>query len=259
MPAKPYELPPDFEDLEKAQAESLPVTGIARRRKGGFTTGKAAFVLFKAANPVLQYLIFARGWGHSIFALLGRSPACPHIGMLSPKQKVLVGVAMLGAARQVFWCLCINESPLSPLDAAHIAVFDLLADSSNSVLSLASSAWNLGPSEWWGSAAVLVGSVIESLSELQRKWFRAEKTSSLQVNGLWRWARHVNYAGFLIWRSGYAAITGNSYAFWNPGLHLCHFAVSAIPLLERYQELKYGEEWARYKRQTPYKLLPYVW
>ncbi|KAJ3171526.1 hypothetical protein HDU88_007606 [Geranomyces variabilis] len=270
MPAKPYDLPPDFADTEAAHeapphsvdAEKArdPASDVVRR-SNRLTSGNASFILLKAANPLLQYLIFTKGWGHSVYAVLGLSAATPHIGMLSPKQKLLVGAALLGAARQIFWSLYINESPLSPIDAAHIAVYDLVADSTNTLLSLASSAWSLGPYQWFGSAAVLVGSAIETISELQRKWFKAKIQNNGRVNdgGLWRWCRHPNYAGFLVWRTGYAAMTENMWAFWNPGLHLCQFAVSAIPVLERFQQLKYTDDWARYTRATPYKLIPYVW
>ncbi|KAI8915372.1 hypothetical protein DFJ77DRAFT_462409 [Powellomyces hirtus] len=265
MPApEPYALPSDFGAPEKRPIEHLvrqPTPPVVRRWKSGNTAGKTVFVALRSANPLLQYLIYTQGWGNKLYALLGLTAATPHIGLLSPKQKLLVGIAAVGAARQIFWCLYINESPITVLDATHITLFNLVADTANTLLSFTCSAWSLGIQQLVGSAMVAVGSVIETGSELQRKWFKAkpENTGRVIRNGLWKYSRHVNYAGYVLWRGGYAMSPGNVYAFWNPLVHLWDFSARGIPVLERYMSLKYKDEWAQYSQHTPYKLIPYVW
>ncbi|EEB94925.1 hypothetical protein MPER_06187, partial [Moniliophthora perniciosa FA553] len=63
----------------------------------------------------------------------------------------------------------------------------------------------------------------------QRKRFKDDvrNVGKPYTGGLFGLARHINYGGYMLWRTG--------------------FAIAAE---------KYGIAWTNYKRQVPYKLLP---
>ncbi|KAI8818117.1 uncharacterized protein EV422DRAFT_190298 [Fimicolochytrium jonesii] len=272
--AKPYVLPTDFNlPASPAPFDASPVVGESPARAAsvssprrtravqGSSLGGLTFITLRAADPVIQYLIYKQGWGHAVFGLFGLTAATPHIGILSPRQKLFVGFAAVGAARHVFWFLSIRESPMSALNAIHVTVFNLIADTSNTLLSLAIPGWHLSTYQLIGSAMFAIGSAIETLSELQRKWFRRkpENRNAIVDVGLWRVARHINYAGYVLWRGGYAVSTANLYAAWNPLMHLWDFSVRGIPVLEHYMALKHKEKWVEHKQTVPYKLIPFIW
>ncbi|KAJ3264397.1 hypothetical protein HK104_006477 [Borealophlyctis nickersoniae] len=229
--------------------------------KGDNALGRAIFVSLRAADPLLQYLIFAKGWGNAVFAIVGLSSTAPVIGMLSPRQKLVVAFSSIAAARQIFWCLYLNENVMTAGDALNIAIYNLTVDTMNSFLSLRVAGWYWELHQYIGTALYAVGSMLETVSEVQRKWFRSKKENKglVATGGLWRAARHINYGGYLLWRGGYALGTGNLYALWNPLFHAWDFTQRGVPVLDRYMANKYKDQWAAYARTTRYRLLPYIW
>ncbi|KAJ3017620.1 hypothetical protein HKX48_003444 [Thoreauomyces humboldtii] len=258
---KAYDVPTDFgvDELEKGTLVPQPAVVSRSQAPSRWTTANFAFCGLRAANPLLQYLIFSQGWGNGFYALLGLAAATPVIGDLSPKQRLLVAFAGVGAARQIFWALWINDTPMTLSSSLNVALFNLLSDTSNTLLSLTSSLYYLGPHQILGTALFTLGSLLETTSEIQRKMFRGSFPGRVVDTGLWRWARHVNYAGYVLWRTGYAVATSNMYALWNPLMHLWDFSVRGIPVLEHYMVLKHKDEWTGYTRRTRYKLIPYIW
>ncbi|KND01898.1 uncharacterized protein SPPG_03688 [Spizellomyces punctatus DAOM BR117] len=259
MPSpQPYTLPADFASSPKSSpADLTPQVS----RSVHLTPAKTLFVALRTADPILQYLIFAKGWGNALFRVLGLTAATPVIGILSPRQKLLVGFAAVGAVRQIYWCLHISENALTPAESLHVSLFNLLTDTLNTLVSLSVPAWHLTLRQYTGTLLFCIGSVVETLSELQRKWFKERKENKNKVvtEGLWKGARHINYGGYVLWRGGYALSTGNLYALWNPIMHIWDFTARGIPVLDHYMSHKYKEQWGEYKRQTPYKLFPYIW
>ncbi|KAG9972243.1 hypothetical protein KCU78_g23406, partial [Aureobasidium melanogenum] len=65
---------------------------------------------------------------------------------------------------------------------------------------------------------------------------------------------------YTLWRAGYALAAGG----WTWGAIVgaffsYNFISDGIPELNRYCQERYGEQWQNYRKQTPYKLFPYIY
>ncbi|KAJ3185995.1 hypothetical protein HDU85_000909 [Gaertneriomyces sp. JEL0708] len=223
--------------------------------------GKIVFIGLRAADPVIQYCIFTQGWGHATLRYINIRPSLPLTGILSPRQTLLITLCSVTVARQIYWLLSLSENAVTSSEAVHVSLFNLTVDTLNSILSLTVPGWYCGMKQCIGAAIFGVGSLVETVSELQRKYFKKDKKNRGKVNntGLFRWARHINYGGYVIWRFGYALCTGSVYAMWNPAMHLWDFTARGIPALDAYMSHKHKDEWAEYKRTTTWKMLPFLW
>lgn len=73
------------------------------------TANKALFTALRLADPLLQYCIFKKGWGNALFLGIGLKSSTPVIGVLSPRQTLLVAFAAGAALRQVYWFCKLNS------------------------------------------------------------------------------------------------------------------------------------------------------
>lgn len=139
---------------------------------------------------------------------------------------------------------------MPPANAILISVFNTVFNSANSILSLTTAASAFTPSlltaaDDTGAPALLVlssisyfvGLALEAVSEQQRKAFKddSKNAGKLYTGGLFGLARHINYAGYIIWRSSYALAAGG----WIWGAVVAaffswDFANRAVPVLDEY-------------------------
>ena len=93
-----------------------------------------------------------------------------------------------------------------------------------------------------GSALFLLGMIIETGAECQRKAFKKKDKKNdgkLCREGLWKYARHANYIGYTVWRTGFAIAAGG----WKWGaitglFTICDFACRASRSLEDHMSQK---------------------
>ena len=95
------------------------------------------------------------------------------------------------------------------------------------------------PTRVFGLATFLVGSFTETFAELRRKSFKANPNNKgkLYTGGLFGLARHVNFGGYLFWRSGFAVWCGG--LRWGgivASLFVYYFTTAGIPPLVEYME-----------------------
>jgi len=92
------------------------------------------------------------------------------------------------------------------------------------------------------------------------KCFETKRGTKLLVDGWWKWARHMNYTGDLImaWTWGITCGFGSYFPF--------AYTTYLTPLLlhrerrdDRECAKKYGDDWQKYKKLVPYRLIPYVY
>lgn len=117
-----------------------------------------------------------------------------------------------------------------------------------------------GALELVGIVAFVVGSLLNTVSEEQRRRFKArpESRGKLFTGGLFRFVIHPNYLGDVLWVAGYAAVTHNPWSALIP-LFLCgFFALFNVPKLDTYLREHYGEAFVSYERTTK-RLVPFVW
>jgi len=113
-----------------------------------------------------------------------------------------------------------------------------------------------------GVALFVIGITVETVSEVQRRNFKRQSKNKGKVfkGGLFNLARHINYAGYTVWRTGFA-LTGGGW-IWGAtifGFFAGDFSRRAIPALDSYCYERYGEQWREYKREVGYKLFPGIY
>lgn len=110
-----------------------------------------------------------------------------------------------------------------------------------------------------GVVLFIVGSFLNTFSELQRhRWKkREENRGKLYTGGLFAASMHINYFGDLLWVSGYACVTHNTYAFLVPGFLFAFFYFYNVPKLDAYLRERYGDQFSAYERRTK-RLIPFV-
>ena len=118
----------------------------------------------------------------------------------------------------------------------------------------------LGVIDFIGIALFLIGSFINTFSELQRHFWKkqAENQGKLYTKGLFKYAMHINYFGDVCWVMACAVITRNLYASIIPFLLICFFVFYNIPKLDQYLASKYGNDFDLYKKDTK-KLIPFLY
>lgn len=88
-----------------------------------------------------------------------------------------------------------------------------------------------------GLGMFCLGSFVETFAELQRKAFKDQPANKGKVymGGFFGMARHINYGGYLVWRTGFAIFSGGlpwgavvvSYFLW-------YFSNLGVPALDAY-------------------------
>ena len=111
-----------------------------------------------------------------------------------------------------------------------------------------------------GIVLVLVGSVINTGSELQRHLWkrRSENTGHIYTGGLFRFARHINYFGDEVLFTGWAVMTGQLWVLAIPAIMVFGFLLVNIPSQDRYLEDRYGDEYRCYAKRVK-RFIPYVY
>lgn len=271
----------------KPKTLDIVVRGVKEPNPVATTT----FVGLRALDPLLQYQILAHGLGTSFLARLGLSTiplsasVVTRTGIklidrlgLPLERLLLLGMAVGSAAEQILWVACLSEGKFGTESALAVSICNTFCNSTNSLLLLTtatSAALSTKPFTppvpgtrarvsfpvAVGVLLYLVGMVLEKGSEMQRKRFKAdpEHKGKLCREGMWAWARHINYTGHALWRTGYALASGG----WIVGavsasVHAWFFARNGIVSLDYYMSRKYKDQWGRYKEDVRWKMLPGV-
>ncbi|XP_075403652.1 delta(14)-sterol reductase TM7SF2 [Tenrec ecaudatus] len=82
----------------------------------------------------------------------------------------------------------------------------------------------------------------------------------LLVSGWWGWVRHPNYLGDIIMALAWSLTCGTSHLL--PYFYVLYFTALLVHREARDEQhclQKYGLAWAKYCRQVPYRILPYIY
>lgn len=265
---------------------------IRRGVKQPSPLGTASFVGLRALDPLLQYQILAHGLGTGFLARLGLSTVHLSTAVITrtgiklidqlglPLERlVLLGMAVGSAAKQIFWLTYLSQEEFPVKSAVIVSVYNTFCNSFNSLLLLTAatsaalwtkpftvpvpgSSSRLSLPVVLGTAMYVVGMILETGSEMQRKSFKSkpENKGKLCREGMWSWARHINYGGYTLWRGGYALAAGG----WIAGavfasLQAWHFTQNGMVSLDYYMSRRYKDQWGRYKEDVTWKLVPGVY
>lgn len=108
----------------------------------------------------------------------------------------------------------------------------------------------------------ILGFALHIIADHSKYLFRKDKRNKGKVlqNGVWGLVRHPNFLGFTIWRVAFATAAGG-WAFG--GLLAVGFGFlfvnTSIPILERYMERSYGNEWEVTTEKVKWKMIPGIW
>lgn len=108
-------------------------------------------------------------------------------------------------------------------------------------------------------ALFLFGSFLNTGSEILRDSWKKDPLNKgkLYTSGLFKYSRHINYFGDLLWVIAYALLTKNLYAASIPIFLFGFFAFYNAPKLDAYLTEKYGEEYNQYAKKTK-MLVPFL-
>ena len=223
---------------------------------GTSVAGVRLFAVLRVLDPVLQYAIMSHYLGIGLLpTALGGTPIDgPNAGFLhlDSYHLLILSMSMGSTIKQVFWAIFISQQEL-PIDhAVGIAVFNTVFNSLCTALSLWSRTTVCKSTDpfMFQSPAVLIGVVlyttgilIELVSEIQRAHFKCDPVNAGKPfsGGLFGWARHINYGGYTLWRSGYAWTTaGPVWGLVVGTFFFRNFAVQGVPELDRYCQNRVG-------------------
>lgn len=105
-----------------------------------------------------------------------------------------------------------------------------------------------------------VGCVLNTGGEvLRNNWKkRPENQGKIYTQGFFKYARHINYFGDILWVTAYAIVTRNWYAVSIPVFIFCFFAFYNAPKLDKYLKYKYGKGYDDYAGKTK-MLIPFIY
>ena len=114
--------------------------------------------------------------------------------------------------------------------------------------------------DFLGIFLFILGSIFNTLSEFQRKWFKdkPENKGRLYNGGLFAYARHINYFGDSLWVTGWAMLTRNIWSYTVPAFITILFLFVFIPSLTKYLETRYSDQFEQYRQQTK-TFIPFIY
>ncbi|WP_026479447.1 isoprenylcysteine carboxylmethyltransferase family protein [Ahrensia sp. 13_GOM-1096m] len=124
----------------------------------------------------------------------------------------------------------------------------------------ATSPTSFGTWDLIGIALVLIGSFVNTGSELQRwRWKKKPSTKGqCYTEGLFGYSMHINYFGDSVLFSGWAILAMSIYAWSIPIFVTAGFVFFHIPALDGYLSERYGAEFDAYARKTA-KFIPFIY
>ena len=117
----------------------------------------------------------------------------------------------------------------------------------------------IGGLDYFAVGLFLVGCVINTGSEvLRNKWKKqSENKGKIYTDGFFKYSRHINYFGDILWVTAYALMTKNWFSIIIPIFLFALFAFYNAPKLDKYLKNKYGKEYDEYSKRTK-MLIPYI-
>lgn len=259
------------------------------RKKGPSPVGRSIFVGLRAADILWQYALFRHGWAARLIESLGGHVATSSLVAssnqtwklttllpgLGPYSSVVWLLALGSSLKQIAHILLVSEQEMNVSSAAVIAAFNTAFNSLNTILSL----WALtspvsgspsglisllssSPLVSLGLAAYTLGILTEIISEFQRSAFKKDPVNKGKPygGGLFSLATNINYGGYTIWRAAYALVAGGlPWGFFTFLFFFYDFAFRGVPVLDRYLEQRYGEEYKVIKARVNHSLIPGIY
>lgn len=179
------------------------------------------------------------------------------------RAKGLALCALLYFARHLITLFVLLKRRLELSEALGLSGFMALFEIGFLVLGtgiLTGTATPIGGWDWLGVALLLIGSYLNTGSEMQRwVWKKKPETKGhCYTGGLFAYSLHINYFGDTLLFSGWALLTASLFAWPIPIFVTLGFIFFHIPPLDIYLAERYGEEFKAYAVKTA-KFIPFVY
>ncbi|HVX26223.1 MAG TPA: DUF1295 domain-containing protein [Parafilimonas sp.] len=114
--------------------------------------------------------------------------------------------------------------------------------------------------DYFAIALFITGCVLNTGGEILRNTWKQkpQNKGKLYTKGFFKYARHINYFGDILWVTAYAITTRNWYAVSIPIFLFCFFAFYNAPKLDKYLRTKYGDAFEDYAKTTK-MLIPFIY
>eukprot|EP01080_Neovahlkampfia_damariscottae_P012125 gene12125-5616_t len=100
-----------------------------------------------------------------------------------------------------------------------------------------------------------------NLIEMKPKYIKTEAGKKILTSGFWGWSQHPNYFGELLNSLSFCMMCGISYGIF-PYAYAIFIWTLLFTRFERDSHVcakKYGASWGVYKKQVPYKIIPFLY
>ncbi len=179
------------------------------------------------------------------------------------RAKVLAGASILYFLRHLVTLFVLLQRKVELSEGLGLTVFIAIFEIGFLLLGaglLSGEATPFGLLDGVGVALLLIGSFLNTVSELQRRaWKKLQESKGrCYTGGLFAYSMHINYLGDSILFTGWAILTASFWAFAIPVLITCLFIFYHIPPLDTYLADRYGEEFKAYASKTA-KFLPFLY
>jgi len=106
----------------------------------------------------------------------------------------------------------------------------------------------------------IIGCILNSGGEILRNKWKKEPANKgkIYTKGFFKYSRHINYFGDILWVIAYALITKNIWSITIPLFLFSFFAFYNAPKLDKYLKEKYGNEYDKYAKKTK-MLIPFIY
>jgi len=116
--------------------------------------------------------------------------------------------------------------------------------------------------DYWDYIAIFIftiGCILNTGGEILRDIWKKkpENKGKIYTRGFFKYSRHINYFGDILWVIGYAMVSKNWYSITIPVFLFVFFAFYNAPKLDKYLKEKYGQQYDEYAKKTK-MLIPFI-
>lgn len=238
---------------------------ISRGDKSFSRLGTLTFVGFRLLSPVVQYCILSYNWAVPLIKILHGTPLMQvtplhgqsffdHVG-LSPYRFIIFAMSIGSAMKHIYWATAITQEKISPLAGLGMGLPHTIGDTINTLLCICAQTSANANGENFPQSVVVIGTsvyvlgvLIELISEQQRYFWKKDPSHKGQIyqGGLFSLSRHINYFGYILWRTGYGlAASGWSWTVISLLAATYGFAHTKLPQLQHYMRNRVSAQQAR--------------
>ncbi len=181
----------------------------------------------------------------------------------TPRARVLAICALLYFLRHLVTLFVLLKRRVSIAEVLGLSMFMAIFEIGFLLLGagvFSGNATNIGALDWFAASLVLIGSFLNTGSEIQRWRWKKKPSSKDQcyTGGLFGYSMHINYFGDVVLFSGWALLTSSFLASSIPIFMTVSFVLFHIPTLDAYLLERYGDQFRTYAAKTA-KFVPFIY